>query len=109
VDILDSPDITYSKESKELLSLAVEFIKASRYDRAYALLVELVDSTNAKSYVPFYNLGVIKEASGEYEEAQRYYKMSDERALKPVEQINSAILRIDKLIQNNKIVQKQMR
>ncbi len=109
VELLDSEDIKYSKKASELLKSSISFIKAARYDRAYSLLLELVDETQEQSYVPFYNLGVIKEAEADYVEAKRYYEMSDVRTKEPIEAINEAIKRIDKLIMQDKIVKEQLK
>ena len=68
------PDIKYNNKEEKLLELSLEYIKQNRLDKAEQFLVDLIDSTNQKSYVAFYNLGVIKEANGEYVYAQKYYK-----------------------------------
>lgn len=45
-----------------------------------------------------YNLGVIREAQGDYEDAKRFYSLADKAALTPVDAINEALVRIDTLI-----------
>ncbi|MEA2074037.1 MAG: CsgG/HfaB family protein [Campylobacterota bacterium] len=98
VALLEDPDLDYSDKQEELLEVSLEYIEASRYDKAENLLKRLVDSTDSQSYVPFYNLGVISEARGNYEEAKEYYSYADNIMVQPVDEINEAVVRIDKLI-----------
>jgi DNA-binding MltR family transcriptional regulator len=58
----------------------------------------LNDSLNGKSYVVMYDLGVIKEARGNFDEAKKLYDFADDTSLKPIDEINSAVIRINKLI-----------
>jgi hypothetical protein len=58
----------------------------------------LNDSLNGKSYVVMYDLGVIKEARGNFDEAKKLYEFADEGTLHPIDEINKAVLRINKLI-----------
>jgi TolA-binding protein len=102
VELLESPDLEYSELQEKLLENSLAFIKQSRYDKAEDLLNRLVDSTGEQSYVPLYNLGVIKEAQGKYEESKALYIKADKLTIEPVEQINKAINHIDKIIDQNK-------
>jgi hypothetical protein len=70
--------------------------------------MRLVDATSRKSYVPFYNLGVIAEIQGQYQKAQKFYKEADKLMVEPVEEINEAVIRIEKLIQNNNKAKEQL-
>ncbi len=108
VVLLDDPDIKYSSEEEKLLKYSLEFIKQNRFDKAEKLLVDLIDSTNQRSYVPFYNLGVIKEAQGGYEEAQKYYKMADDLTIEPIREISEAYVRIGYIIQNSNKAKEQL-
>ena len=72
------------------------------------LLVDLINSTGEQSYVPFYNLGVIKEAQGQYSEAQTYYGIADNLMIEPVDEINDAYLRIQKAIEKRDKSKEQM-
>lgn len=108
VDLLDDPDTKYDDRQKKLLEFALEYIEQNRLDRAEELLTELVDATEQKSYVAFYNLGVVKEAQGVYGEAQNYYKRADAIAIKPVEEINQAHFRISDLIKKHKKAMEQL-
>lgn len=102
VVLLEKPDLEYSDNQKLLLENALEYIKQNRYDKAQSLLTELIDSTAEKSYVPLYDLGVLKEAQGQLEEAQNLYKKADDLTVKPVEEINKAVLHIKDEIQASK-------
>ncbi len=98
VTLLENPDLNYSDRQEELLEISLEYIKQGRYDKAERFLFDLIDSTQQQSYVAFYNLGVIKEAQGNYKDAKEYYGAADELMITPVEEINSAYLRINTLI-----------
>lgn len=108
VVLLEKPDIKYSSKEEDLLDLALEYIKHERLDKAEQLLADLIDSTNQRSYVAFYNLGVIKEARGSYLEAQKYYKRADELMVKPVEDISEAYVRIESLIEKHNQTKEQL-
>ena len=108
VALLEKPDLDYNDREKKLLKVSLEYIAQGRYDKAEDLLGRLVDATHEKSYVPFYNLGVIKEAEGKYKEAQEYYDMADHLMIEPVKEINSAVLRIRKLIAKKEKTMEQL-
>lgn len=108
VTLLDSADGDYTSKDKKLLEVSLEYIKQNRYDKAEKFLIDLIDSTNKKSYVAFYNLGVVKEAQGEYADAREYYKMADDLMVEPVEEISRANIRIDELIKKHNIATRQL-
>jgi PBP1b-binding outer membrane lipoprotein LpoB len=108
VVLLEKPDFKYSNNQERLLDVSLEYIEQKRYDKAEQFLVELIDSTDQRSYVPFYNLGVIKEIQGNYSDAQSYYATADSLMVEPVDEISSAYLRIQKTINNTKITQQQL-
>lgn len=108
VILLDDPDIKYSSQEDKLLRASLEYIKQNRLDKAEKLLVDLIDSTEQKSYVPFYNLGVIKEAQGAYIEAQKYYKMADDMVVEPVREVSTAYIRIGDIIEKSNRAKEQL-
>jgi len=108
VTLLEDPDLDYTSKQEKLLKYSLEYIQQARYDKAETLLMQLIDSTDAKSYVAFYDLGVIKEAQGKYEEAKEYYDYADNLMIEPVEEINEAIVRINSLIEKRKRTLKQL-
>lgn len=108
VQLLEDPDLNYNSDQKKLLEVSLDYIKQQRYDKAEQFLGELIDSTGSKSYVAFYNLGVVKEAEGKYQEAQKYYAQADSLMMEPVEEINSAVVRIKSLIIKHDKVQKSL-
>ena len=108
VSLLDDPDLDYTDKQEKLLEISLKYIEQGRYDKAEKFLMDLIDSTNAKSYVAFYNLGVIKEAQGNYKEAKEYYEYADNLMLEPVEEINSAVIRINKLISKRNKTMEQL-
>jgi len=100
--------LNYTDKQKKLLDISLEYIEQGRFDKAEKLLMNLIDITGSKSYVPFYNLGVISEAKGKYVDAKEYYAYADNLMVEPVEEINEAIVRIDRLISKRKITQEQI-
>ena len=108
VALLEDPDLDYNDAQEELLEVSLEYIEQSRYDKAENLLIRLVDSTDSQSYVPFYNLGVISESRGKYKEAKEYYSYADNLMVQPVEEINSAVRRIDRLIDKREQTREQI-
>lgn len=108
VSLLDEPDLDYTDEQEKLLEVSLTYIEQNRYDKAEQFLTELIDSTASKSYVAFYNLGVVKEAQGNYQEAKEYYGYADELMVEPVEEINNAVVRINKLIDKRQKTREQL-
>ncbi|WP_297483700.1 CsgG/HfaB family protein [Sulfurimonas sp.] len=108
VVLLDDPDLDYTDMQERLLKNALKYIEQGRYDKAEKLLMRLIDSTGSKSYVPFYDLGVIKEAQGKYKEAKEYYGDADNLMIEPVDEISAAVLRINSLIAKRKKTMEQL-
>ncbi len=108
VKLLEDPDLDYTDEQEKLLKVSLKYIEQGRYDKAERFLKELIDATNMKSYVAFYDLGVIKEAQGKYKEAKEYYEYADNLMVEPVEEINEAVIRINSLISKRKKTLEQL-
>ncbi|MFG1490779.1 hypothetical protein ABMA58_16125 [Oceanospirillum sp. HFRX-1_2] len=66
------------------------------------MLSQLHQEVQHQSYVIAYNLGVIKESVGAYDEAKALYQTADRLALEPVDEINAAVERIDRIQADNK-------
>lgn len=99
VVLLEDGDLDYSDKQEKLLEVSLTYIEQGRFDKAERFLIDLIDSTNAQSYVAFYNLGVVKEAEGNYLEAKEYYENADNLMIEPVDEINAAVIRINSLIE----------
>jgi len=108
VTLLKDPDLDYSDEQEKLLESALVYIKQSRYDKAEELLQRLIESTASQSYLPFYNIGVIYEARGDFNVAQEYYMAADQLTVEPVNEISRAVLRIAGLIDKEQLALKQI-
>jgi len=108
VNLLEDPDLDYTDRQEKLLEVSLQYIEQSRYDKAEQFLIQLIDSTKQESYVPIYNLGVIKEARGKYQEAKELYAQADHLMVEPVEEINQAVIRIDKLIAKRNKTREQL-
>jgi hypothetical protein len=109
VALLEEPDLEYTGRQEVLLENALAFIDHNRLDRGEKLLNELFMQTGRLSYVAAYNLGVVKEAQGQYIEARDYYRIADELAMAPVEEINIAINRIEASIRKQKLAMEQIK
>ena len=108
VKLLAEGDLDYTNEQEKLLEVSLSYIEQGRFDKAEKFLIDLIDSTAAQSYVAFYNLGVVKEAEGNYDEAKEYYENADSLMVEPVEEINVAVIRINSLINKRQRTQAQI-
>lgn len=108
VELLEKADLDYTDRQDLLLESALTYIKHNRLDKAERLLAQLVDSTMEQSYVAFYNLGVIKEAQGDYAKAKTYYEKADNLTIEPVETIDKAYNRIKSIMQKDAKTKQQI-
>ncbi len=108
VVLLEDGDLDYSDEQEKLLEVSLTYIEQGRFDKAEKFLIELIDSTGSQSYVAFYNLGVVKEAEGNYAEAKEYYENADNLMVEPVQEINAAVIRINSLIDKHQRTKAQL-
>ncbi|MBL0707585.1 MAG: hypothetical protein JJW00_00880 [Sulfurimonas sp.] len=103
---IELENVTDKQEKTFETSLA--YIKAGRMDKAEKLLRGLLDELDGRSYVVAYVYGVVNEAQGKFEQAKKMYAMADDLAGKPVDEINIAITRIDRLIEKRNEAKQQM-
>jgi curli biogenesis system outer membrane secretion channel CsgG len=108
VTIIDDIDVSVTGAQKDQFKNALAYIKAGRMDKADRMLSSLMDETNGRSVAVAYNNGVVKEAQGKLEDAKKLYRLADDLTTKPVEEVNLAVVRIDKLIEKRARAQKQM-
>lgn len=108
VELLDDPDTDYTDGQEKLLEYALTYIEQKRYDKAEQLLRQLLDDTGQRSYVPFYNLGVLYERKGQFREALNYYEAADRLTLEPVDAISAAVVRVRRLIVQSETARAQM-
>jgi len=108
VELLEDEDLDYDDTQETLLESSLEYIEQNRYDKAEKLLTRLIDSTDQQSYVALYNLGVVKEAQGDYKSAKEYYEMADNLTIEPIEAINKAYIRINSIILKHNMTQEQL-
>lgn len=101
VKLYDKPDIKLPAHQQLQFKSALQFIKAQRMDRAEQLLEQLLDYSQQQSFSIAYNLGVVKEASGNYQQAQHLYQLADSISLAPEKNINQALVRIDSTLKQN--------
>ena len=108
VVLIDDLDVRLPGEHEQRFEAALAFIKENRLDRGKELLSGLMDATGGQSYAVAYNLGVLCEAEGDYDEAKSLYHQADRLTLKPVKPINEAIVRIDAVAAKHNRALKQM-
>jgi len=108
VTLLESADLTYNDYQKSLLKYGLEYLKQKRLDKAEQLLTELLASTEFKSYVAAYDLGVVKEVQGQLLKAQGYYDLADRLQIKPIKEINQAVSRVSDAIEKSTQAQQQV-
>jgi len=108
IKVFEDPEIKYTKEQKQILENALRYLKHNNLDKAEELFSKLLNSTNDKCYLAAYNLGIIKESKGEYENAKELYELADDLTNKPNNTIFQSITRINTQIENYKKLQKQL-
>lgn len=108
VELLEDPDVNFTDEQEDLLEYSLEYIETGRYKKAEEFLSKLLNSSNDKSYVAAYNLGVVKEVQGQYNHAQQLYALADSLKLEPIEPIDVAVVRIQLLLSNKQAVENQI-
>jgi curli biogenesis system outer membrane secretion channel CsgG len=108
VTLLESIEFEVSKAQQASFTGALEYIKSGRMDKAEGILAKLHDELNGKSYVLAYDLGVVKEAQGDFLASKKMYAMADELTTQPVNEINEAVLRIYSLIEKNEKAKAQI-
>jgi len=109
VELIDEPDIEYNSYNKELLENSIDFISKNRNDKAKTLLYKLIDNTKEKSFVPFYNLGVIFETEGNLKKASELYNKADSLTIKSNDALDTAIQRIKMDIKDKNKLNSQMK
>lgn len=80
-ELMDDPDIEYSKKNEAYLKSALALIKNKRVKRANKLLKSLVKDTKNRSYVALYNLAVTEESLGNVKTALTLYKRAEDITL----------------------------
>lgn len=96
-DMKDVDDPTDGQE--KLFDSGLEFAKVGRADKSLVLFKKLGDSLSWKSYVVNYNYAVLLEATGDLVQADKHYKVADDLAQEPVEEINEGVARISARIE----------
>ncbi|SFV63959.1 hypothetical protein MNB_SM-5-565 [hydrothermal vent metagenome] len=109
VTLLDSIKLESAtdREKKEFEN-ALKYIEATRYDRAKKILSKLIDLFDGKSYVVDYDMGIVYEATGDLERAKEFYTMADNVTPEPIDEVNEAMIRIDRLIAKQNEAQAQI-
>jgi len=109
IELFDDPDIKYTKAQDRLLKNGLEYLELGEINRALELFSELLNSTNDRCYVAAYNLGVVKESFGEYEQAKELYSLSDRLTKKPNKIVIASINRIKQRIEEKNRLENQIK
>lgn len=94
VELMEKIEFKASDAQAKALEGALEWIKSNRYDKALAILDRLNNELQGKSYAVLYDLGVVAEAQGRLEDAQKLYNEVDALVSAPIKAVNQAITRI---------------
>lgn len=94
VELMEKIEFDASDSQKKSLEAALNWIKENRYDRALAILEKLNNELQGKSYAVLYDLGVVTEAQGRLDEAQKLYQEVDSLVTAPIKAVNVALTRI---------------
>ncbi len=108
VELLEDPEIDYDDKQERLLENSLEYIKMGRYSKAEELLSELLNTTHDGCFVASYNLGVVKELMGKYNQAKQLYDLSESLVQAPNETVSYAVIRINNKLNDKKILQEQL-
>ncbi len=108
IELLDDPDINYTDTQQDLLKNGLSFVEKNRIKKADSILSELVFSTQSKSFVANYNLGVVKEAQGDYTKAKQLFTLAENLLKKPNSVVSTALKRINYVIVKHKKAQQQL-
>jgi len=106
IEDIDSIDINDKQE--DAFENAIEYIQNNRINRAEEIFEELNNQLNETSYEVTYNLGLVKQSLGKYEDAKSLFIISDKIVGKPNKLIDSAIVDINRLILQRKKANKQL-
>ncbi len=108
IELLDKAEDNYTNQQKKLLEGGIEYVKANRIEKADKLFSKLVFESHSKSYVAYYNLGVVKEAQGDYVQAKQLFSLADNLLTSPNEAVDKAIHRINSVIKKQQKALKQI-
>ena len=109
VELMDKPVIDLSDEDEARFKKALAYIEHGRYDRAMALLGEILRDTKGRSVAAAYNLGVLKEMQGDYQAARSLYRLADRHSPEPDEMIDRAIVRVAREIVESEAAKRQLK
>jgi len=108
VKLLDSLDLDSTSKENDTLDASLKYIEMGRYKKAKKLLENLMDSFDGKSYVVAYDYGVVHEAMGDFQTAKELYSLADDLILEPVDELNAALTRIERIIEKNREASRQI-
>ena len=109
VELMDKPVIDLSDDDEKRFDNALAYIEHGRYDRAMALLGEILHHTKDQSIAAAYNLGVLKEMQGDFQAARTLYRLADRHSPEPNEMIDRAIVRVGQEITESEAAKSQLK
>lgn len=105
-------DFDYKKKNKvqdAAFEAALKFASSGRLDKAKNIFAKLHKDLKGKSFEVAYNLGVCVEGLGDLNRALRLYQTADELLLEPNKNVNLALARVEKNIQDQKEAEAQIK
>jgi len=122
LDMLDKMKVTADESDRTMLARSstgsiqafqfycqayTEFQKGATIDVVANKFIQAIN-LDPDFWEAHYNLGVIKEAEGHYSEAKNYYGIADNLMIEPVDEINAAVLRIERAIAKRNKTKEQL-
>jgi curli biogenesis system outer membrane secretion channel CsgG len=110
VEIMDSvSSIDLTSKEKKLFENALIYLENGRTKKSEKLLDKLYTLTGENAFEVAYDLGVIKQSLGKYEEAKLLYTLADDHTIEPNKLIDKAILDIEDVILKQKEAHLQLK
>ena len=107
ITLITSDNSKMNSQAKDAVKDGVTWAKADRLDRACECWNRAA-LYHKKGYAIPYLIGVCYETKGELQKAQHYYKIADEEATEPVEELSAALERVQDRIQKEKVLFEQL-
>lgn len=104
VPFIETEDIYYTQEQKNILKNAIEVARTDLH-KAVNIFKMLVSDTKSFSSTSLYNLGLVYEALGDIQNAKRFYFLA-ERIMYKSKNINPLLLQANKRVNKYKYISK---
>ena len=103
---VDSVELTDKQE--KVFENALKYLENGRMEKSEKLFDKLYGEVGEKAFEVAYDLGLVKQSLGKYEEAQTLYKSADGNTPEPNKLLDKAILDIEDSIKKQKEAESQL-